>query len=81
MVPQLEHTRCWWGAVGVRVVALGAAVGGDLHDLAEHHQLAQGVVDGRPGDLGQPFGRADVHFVGRQMDVVAVEDLRDDAPL
>src|SRR5690606_23506011 len=63
--------------VRVGGVAPGAAVGGDLDDLAEGDEFAQGVVDGGPGDLGQASGGAGVHLVGGEVHVVAVEYLRD----
>src|SRR5207248_163880 len=63
------------GAVGVRVVALGAAVGGHLDHLAERDELAEGVVDGRAGDLRQPGGGAREHLVRGEVNVLAVEYL------
>src|SRR5690606_21779270 len=41
----------------------------------------EGVVDGRAGDFGQPGDSPGVDLVGRQMDVLTVEDLGHDAAL
>jgi hypothetical protein len=68
-------------AVRVGVVPLGAPVRGDLQHLAEGDQLTERVVDRGPGDLGQLGDSEGVHLVGRQMDVVSVEDLGHDASL
>jgi hypothetical protein len=41
------------GIAGVGIVALGAALGGDLENLAERRQLAKDVVDRGATDLGE----------------------------
>lgn len=56
---------------GVGVEALRAALYADLRNLTDRYQLSQGVVDGRPGDLGQALGRAGVHLVGGEVHVIA----------
>lgn len=63
--------------VRVRVVTLGASVGGHLDHLAERDELTEGVVDGGTGDLRQPGGGAREHLVRGEMDVFAVEHLGD----
>src|SRR5262249_36624647 len=69
------------GVACVGIVALGPALGGDLENLAEPREAAKDVVDGRAADLGETRRRPFMNLVGREMHVIALEDLGDDAAL
>lgn len=65
----------------VGVVALGPLPGRHLEKLAHGDELVQGVVDGGEADLGEPSAGPGVDGLGREVDVLAAQDLGDDAPL
>jgi hypothetical protein len=67
--------------MSVRVVPLRPAVRGDLKHLTNGDQLAERAVHGGPGDLRQSLRGTDMDFVGRVVDMLAIQHLGDDSPL
>jgi len=69
------------GSAGVGVVASGAVANPQLEHLPHLDQLPKRVVDGGEGHLGEDGASPFENVVGREVHVIAGEDLSDGAPL
>ena len=69
------------GSAAVGVVACGAVADPQLEHLPHLDQFPKRVVDGGQGHLGQDGASPFQNVVGREVHVIAGEDLSDGAPL
>jgi len=67
--------------MGVRVISLRTCAGRNLKDFAHRDEFIEGVIDGRDRDLRETLLREKVYSLSAEVDVFALENLHDGAPL